>query len=384
MKVGLEVFLESHSQSLKGARIGLITNPSGIDRNLRSTIERIFESPELDLKILFGPEHGVRGDIQAGKKIGDARDQKTGLPMQSLYGESKRLSPEAIADLDVIIYDLQGVGARFYTILYTMAYALEGVQKAGKKIIVLDRPNPVAPLKPTGMIIEEKFNSFVGGYGLPIIHGMTVGEMANYFNQEFQINADLEVIPMQGWNRQMWYDETKRPWIYPSPNMPTLETAILFPGTCLFEGTNLSEGRGTTKPFELIGAPWINAEDWADELNNLALPGVGFRPVYFRPYFSKHQDEQVAGVQVHLYDRHLINPLQVGIHMLASVFSKYEEADWVTFKQHHFIDKLAGTDKLRQAVEEKMLPRDLYTHLATSWEKPLADFLQIREKYLLY
>lgn len=384
MKVGLEVFLEDHYQSLKGARIGLITNPSGVDHNLRSTIERIFEHPELDLRILFGPEHGVRGDIQAGKKIEDILDQKTGLIMKSLYGENKRLKPEMIEDLDVIIYDLQGIGARFYTFIYTLAYALEGVAAAGKKIIVLDRPNPIAPLKPTGMIVEEKFSSFVGGYGLPIIHGMTVGELADYINQEYEVNVDLEVIPMEGWNRQMWYDETKLPWICPSPNIPTLETAIFFPGTCLFEGTNLSEGRGTTKPFEVIGAPWIDADEWADELNSLALPGVGFRPIYFRPSFSKHQDEQVAGVQVHLYDRHLINPLQVGIHMLASVFSNYAEADWFTFKEHYFIDKLAGTDYLRQVVMEKRPPRELYTELSTKWEKPLADFLEIREKYLLY
>ncbi len=383
MKLGLEVLLEDGYPSLKGSRIGLITNPSGIDHQLRSTIDLIHNHPDLNLKVLFGPEHGVRGDIQAGVKVEDIIDEKTGLLMKSLYGENKHLTPEMIEDLDVIIYDMQDVGARFYTIIYTLAYAIEGVKAAGKKIIVLDRPNPISPLEVVGNIISEQFTSYVGGYGLPIIHGMTVGELAQYFNQYFAINADLEVIKMEGWKREMWYDEAQLPWIYPSPNMPTLETAILYPGTCFFEGTNLSEGRGTTKPFELIGAPWINARDWADELNSLGLAGVGFRPVYFSPSFSKHQGEQVEGVQVHVLDRDKINPLQVGIEMLNTAF-KYPKTDWLTFKEHYFIDKLAGGDRLRQVISKREDLTSLYSYFKSTWDQPLSTFLKIRDKYLLY
>lgn len=391
MKVGLEVLLEDRYSEYSGARIGLITNPSGIDQQLRSAIDLIHHHPKLDLRVLFGPEHGVRGNIQAGVKVQDAVDEKTGLPMKSLYGENKRLQREMLEDVDLIIYDMQDVGARFYTLIYTLAYALEGVKAAGKKIVVLDRPNPIAFLGVDGNIIDEKFSSFVGGYGLPILHGMTVGELALYFNEEFGIHADLDVIQMEGWHREMCYDQTGLSWVYPSPNIPTLDTATLYPGTCLFEGTNLSEGRGTTKPFELIGAPWINAREWSQTLNQLNLPGVGFRPVYFTPVFSKHEGEQVEGVQVHIFDRNQVNPLQVGIEMLRTAFQMYPECEWFTFKEHYFIDKLAGGDTLRKVISDGrgtvksvVSESELYVELKREWAEGLALFEQIREKYLLY
>lgn len=392
MQLGLEVLLERGYSSLNGARIGLLTNPSGINQQLSSIIDLIYQHPELNLKKLFGPEHGIRGDRQAGEKVEDAVDEKTRLPMISLYGQLKRFNPEMLTDLDVIIYDMQDVGVRFYTVIYTLAYALEGVKAAGKKMIVLDRPNPIAPISIAGNIIDAEFSSFVGGYGLPIIHGMTVGELANYFNQEFAINAELEVVKMKGWNRELWYDQTPFPWVYPSPNMPTLDTAILYPGTGLFEGTNLSEGRGTTKPFELIGAPWIDAQEWSENLNQLKLPGVGFRPVYFTPSFSKYQKEKVQGVQVHILDREQVRPIQLGIEMLQSVFKLYpDHADWFTFKENYFMDKLVGGDYLRielskDAAESKrsLKINSLYDRLEKEWTEQLSKFSEIRDKYLLY
>ncbi|MDI3548654.1 MAG: hypothetical protein PWR10_2306 [Halanaerobiales bacterium] len=380
MKTGLEVFLEREYRKYKGAILGLITNPSGVDRRLRSTIDLIYGHPELDLKLLFGPEHGVRGNWQAGVKVADTLDENTGLLVKSLYGSSKHLSPEMINGLDVIIYDLQDVGARYYTIIYTLAYALEGVKEAGKKMIVLDRPNPISPLDVAGNVIKDDYNSFVGGYRLPIVHGMTVGELAYYFNREFEIGAELEVVKMEGWDHGQWYEETGLPWVYPSPNMPTVETAILYPGTCLFEGTNLSEGRGTTKPFEIIGAPWISAGQWAKELNSRGLPGVVFRPVYFSPTFSKYQGEQLEGVQVHIMNRKEIDPVRIGITMLASAFKNFPESAWIDYDGEYFIDKLAGDDYLREGINQGYG----YSEISKQWKEELTRFKKIREEYLLY
>lgn len=380
MKTGLEVFLEREYRKYKGAILGLITNPSGVDRRLRSTIDLIYGHPELDLKLLFGPEHGVRGNWQAGVKVADTLDENTGLLVKSLYGSSKHLSPEMINGLDVIIYDLQDVGARYYTIIYTLAYALEGVKEAGKKMIVLDRPNPISPLDVAGNVIKDDYNSFVGGYRLPIVHGMTVGELAYYFNREFEIGAELEVVKMEGWDHGQWYEETGLPWVYPSPNMPTVETAILYPGTCLFEGTNLSEGRGTSKHFEIIGAPWISAGQWAKELNSRGLPGVVFRPVYFSPTFSKYQGEQLEGVQVHIMNRKEIDPVRIGITMLASAFKNFPESAWIDYDGEYFIDKLAGDDYLREGINQGYG----YSEISKQWKEELTRFKKIREEYLLY
>lgn len=380
MKTGLEVFLEKDYESYKGAKMGLITNPSGVDHRLRATIDLFASLPELDLRVLFGPEHGVRGNWQAGVTIEDERDNNTGLLVKSLYGTSKELDPKEIADLDVIFFDLQDVGVRYYTVIYTLAYALVGVKTAGKKLVVLDRPNPIAPLGVAGNIISEDYSSFVGGYGLPMINGMTVGELAGYFNHEFNIGADLDVIKMVGWDHNQWYEETGLPWVYPSPNMPTIETAILYPGTCLFEGTNLSEGRGTTRPFEIIGAPWISAGKWAEELNNQGLPGIAFRPVYFSPTFSKHEGEQLEGVQVHILNRNEVDAVQTGITMLISVFKYYPKSDWLKINDEFFIDKLAGGDYLRLGINQGKG----YGEIRNQWEEGLIRFKEIRDKYLLY
>ncbi|KTG11464.1 hypothetical protein AUR64_04210 [Haloprofundus marisrubri] len=387
VQLGVERLLENKLAGLDEERLGLITNPSGIDSELNTTIDLLSEHEAFDVHKLFGPEHGIRGDAQAGVKVDDSIDEQTGLPVKSLYGEQRRLQPEMLEGLDTVIYDMQDVGCRFYTLIYTLAYALEGVAEAEKRLVVLDRPNPVAPLGVVGNRIEGTSGSFVGNYGLPITHGMTVGELAEYFNEEFEIGADLTVIEMRDWERSDWYSETGLPWVYPSPNMPTLQTATIYPGTCLFEGTNLSEGRGTTRPFELIGAPWISAEEWATELNALDIEGVGFRPVHFTPTFSKHERDTIEGVQVHVLDRDAVNPVVVGLTMLISAFSSSNECEWLEYDNEYFVDKLAGGEYLRSVisdVDEEDSPREVAETVLDHWENERSGFENIREQYLRY
>lgn len=387
VRLGIESVLESQDSTLSGERLGLITNPSGVDSELRTTIDLLADREEFDLRKLFGPEHGIRGSAQAGVEVEDSIDEKTGLPVKSLYGEEKHLRPEMIDDLDTVVYDLQDIGCRFYTIIYTLAYALEGVAEAGKRMVVLDRPNPIAPLSAAGNRVPDAHSSFVGNYRLPIVHGMTVGELASYFNEEFDVGADLHVVELDDWDRSVWYDATDLPWVYPSPNMPTLGTATVYPGTCFFEGTNLSEGRGTTKPFELVGAPWIDAESWAESLNAQGLSGVAFRPAYFTPMFSKHEREDIEGVQVHVLDRDVFEPVRTGLTMLISAFNTYDECDWVAYDGDHFIDKLAGGTYLRKTIDEadaKNDARDIADGIIDRWDDERASFLDARERHLRY
>ena len=386
VRLGIEALLDLHADALAGQRLGLITNPSGVDSDLRPTIDLLYGHDEFDLRKLFGPEHGIRGSAQAGVKVDDSTDEKTGLPVQSLYGEDKRLRPEMVEGLDAVVYDIQDVGCRFYTIIYTLAYALEGAAEADTSIYVLDRPNPIAPLDPAGNRIPDTAASFVGNYRLPIVHGMTVGELARYFNGEFDIGADLEVVAMDGWQRDVWYNETDLPWVYPSPNMPTLRTATNYPGTCFFEGTTLSEGRGTTRPFELVGAPWINADEWAEILEGEDLPGVGFRPAYFTPMFSKHEREDIEGVQIHVLDREAVDPVMVGLTMLISAFAEYPDCDWVEYDGGYFVDKLAGGSYLRKTIDELDAANgasDVAAGIVDRWEDDRASFLDAREESLL-
>lgn len=387
VRLGIESVLESQNSVLADDRLGLITNPSGVDSELRTTIDLLADRDEFDLRKLFGPEHGIRGSEQAGVEVEDSIDEKTGLPVKSLYGEEKHLRPEMIADLDTVVYDMQDIGCRFYTLIYTLAYALEGVAAAGKRMVVLDRPNPIAPVAPAGNRVPDAHSSFVGNYGLPIVHGMTVGELATYFNDEFDIGADLHVVELDDWDRDVWYDATDLPWVYPSPNMPTLGTATVYPGTCFFEGTNLSEGRGTTKPFELVGAPWIDAESWADSLNAAGLSGVAFRPAYFTPMFSKHERDDIEGVQVHVLDRADFEPVRVGLTMLISAFTTYDDCDWVSYDDEFFIDKLAGGTYLRKTIDEADSAngaRDIADGIIGRWEDDRASFLDARERHLRY
>ncbi|WP_266081414.1 exo-beta-N-acetylmuramidase NamZ family protein [Haladaptatus caseinilyticus] len=385
--LGVERLLDDRSEIVEDDRLGLTTNPSGTDSKLNTTIDLLDNHDAFDLQKLFGPEHGIRGDAQAGVKVEDSIDDRTGLPVKSLYGEQKRLKPEMVDDIDTIIYDMQDVGCRFYTLIYTLAYALRGAAEADKRMVVLDRPNPISSLPVTGNRIGGDASSFVGAYGLPIVHGMTIGELALYFNGEFEMGADVEVIEMRDWARSDWFSDTDLPWVYPSPNMPTPETAMLYPGMCFFEGTNISEGRGTTKPFELVGAPWISADEWATDLSNQGLDGVAFRPAYFSPTFSKHERENVTGVQIHVLDQDAIDPVMVGLTVLASAFTTYDDCEWIAYDDEYFIDKLAGGSYLRETVttaDPATEPREIAETIVNSWEDDRAEFLDARANYLRY
>lgn len=384
--LGIDTLLDDPEAVLGDDRVGLITNPSGVDRELTPTIDRLHAHSEVDLRVLYGPEHGIRGSEQAGVKVADFIDGPTGLPVRSMYGESRRLTPEMVEDVDTVVYDMQDIGSRYYTLIYTLAYALEGAAEAGVGLVVLDRPNPIAPLPVAGNRVEEEFSSFVGNYRLPIVHGLTVGELADYFNEAFDIGADLRVVELEGWDHDTWYDETDVPWVPPSPNMPTLSTATLYPGTCFFEGTTLSEGRGTTRPFEMLGAPWIDAEEWVDLLEAQELDGVGFRPEYFTPTFSKHEDEACEGVQLHLLDREAVDPVRVGLTLLVTAFTRYEESDW---REHdgYPIDRLSGSDQLRRVVDERReddSPGEIVDDVLSEWEADREGFEDVRNRYRRY
>ncbi|MBT2689280.1 DUF1343 domain-containing protein [Bacillus sp. ISL-47] len=382
-ELGVEVLLNEQKHLIEGKRVGLITNPTGVDQELNSIVDLLHKDPDVELTALYGPEHGVRGSAQAGEYVEYYIDEKTGLPVYSLYGQTKKPTPEMLENVDVLLFDIQDVGTRFYTYIYTMAYAMEAAKENNIPFIVLDRPNPQGGAKVEGPVLDMKYSSFVGNYAIPLRHGMTVGELAKLFNKEFGIGADLTVVEMNGWKRNMYYDDTKLPFVMPSPNMPTLETALVYPGAALIEGTNVSEGRGTTKPFELIGAPFINADDLSAHLNNLKLPGVTFRAASFTPFFSKHSGKLSHGIQIHITNRNSFKPVETGIHIVKSIHDMYPED--FQFRAENsagisFFDNLMGNGWVREAIEEgKSVEK-----ISAQWQEELNQFNQTREQYLLY
>ncbi|MDD2717485.1 MAG: DUF1343 domain-containing protein [Candidatus Wallbacteria bacterium] len=335
--------LEGNLDIFQGKRIGLVTNQSGINSNFESSIDVLFK--KVNLTALFAPEHGIRGCVQAGDTIGVEKDRRTGLQVFSLYGDTKKPTPEMLRNVDVLAYDMQDVGARFYTYINTMGLCMEACAELGKKFVVFDRPDPVSGFV-GGNLLDLKYKSFVGMYPITQRYGMTIGEFAGYLNSEFKINCNLAVVQMSGWQRSMYYEDTGlKTWVMPSPNMPTIDTAVVYSGTCIFEGTNVSEGRGTTRPFELIGAPFIDGLDLADKLNGLNLPGVKFRAASFKPSFSKCKDEACQGVQVHVLNRRLFNPVKTGFAMIHTVKNMYPKD--FQFLENDFINKIAGWDFLK-------------------------------------
>lgn len=323
--LGIDVLAAEGFERLRGARVGLVAGAASVDRHLVSVIDRLIAADGVDVAALFGAEHGLRGEAQAGVPVDDAVDPETGLPVYSLYGQNKRPRPASLACLDALVIDLVDAGCRYWTFLYTMSYCLEAAAAAGITVIVLDRPNPITGSRVEGNLLDPAFSSFVGRYPLPIRTGLTFGEAARLFNQAFGIGARLEIVPCQGWRRTQWYDETGLTFVPPSPNTPTLETLVLYPGTCLVEGTNLSEGRGTTHPFRWIGAPWIDGVRLARELNGRGLPGVAFRPVFFTPTFSKHAGTLCAGVEPHVLDPEAFRPVRTGLHLLDALYRQAPE-----------------------------------------------------------
>ena len=385
--LGVERLLEDQAELLKGARVGLICNQASVDHGFQHVADLFFQHPKIQLTALFGPQHGIRGDLQDNMIETDhALDRKTGLPVYSLYSETREPTETMLTDVDVLVFDMQDVGCRIYTFVYTMANCMKAARKLGKRVVVCDRPNPINGSAVEGNVLEPEFASFVGLYPLPTRHGMTPGELAQLFNKHFNIDCELEVVQMDGWRRELWHDETDAPWVLPSPNMPTIEAATVFPGTVHFEGTQMSEARGTTKPFELIGAPYIDPDDYADNLNGLGLKGVYFRASVFQPTFQKHAGVSCGGVQIHVLDRDAFEPVSTGIAMVKTAYDMYpNEFRWKEPPYEYVYDKnpfdvISGTDKIRLAFEQGIELKEILN----SWEKPFAEFFETRKSHLLY
>ena len=381
-EVGLSVLFRERLVLVEGRSIGLITNQTGIDPQFRCNLTLFAEHPKVQPAAIFSPEHGVAGSAQAGIQIASAIGKGGQIPIYSLYGETRQPTPEMLAGIDALIYDIQDVGARFYTYISTLFRAMRAAAVNNVDFIVLDRPNPIRGDRVEGNLLQPAFQSFVGETTIPIRHGMTVAELAQFCKTELDFGtSQLQIVPMYGWKRGMWYDQTGLPWVPPSPNMPTVETATMYPGTCLIEGTNLSEGRGTTKPFEWIGAPWIDSERWADRLNNLDLPGTRFRPIHFTPTFSKYANQECHGVQIHVTDRNQCKPVDVALHLIATVQRNYsDQFEFLKNRGRYFFDLLAGTDDLRLRLTKRESP----TEIVQSWESEVTKFTDRCRPCLLY
>ncbi len=378
IKPGLTVLLENELEIIKGKSIGLITNSTGVNEYLIDNISLFLNHPDIKLRTIFSPEHGLWGAIQDAIPINSLKFTQTDIMIYSLYGDTKKPTKEMLNGLDAIIFDIQDVGTRFYTYISTMAMAMEACKENNIEFIVLDRPNPISGLMLEGNVLEYEFRSFVGYYPILLRHGMTVGELAQFFNNHFNIGVQLNVIKMEGWKREMWFDDTGLFWVMPSPNMPTLDTATVYPGSCLFEGTNISEGRGTTRPFEIIGAPWINPYALAGELKKLGLEGVIFRPLFFVPTFSKYKDQQCGGVQIHVTDRSCFAPVKTALNIIYTILQMYHDKfKWIC-NNRHFFDQLIGTDKVRESLIKGISVDDIIC----SWKNEFSDFFKIRSKYL--
>lgn len=363
----------------EGKRVGLITAPTGLTKDFKSTISILHAN--FNLTAMFSPEHGVRGDLDAGALVDTYIDPITGVPVYSLYRkDSKRLTKDMLKEVDIVVYDIQDVGVRYYTFIYTMLYALEDCANAGVEFVVLDRVNPLNGVTVEGNILKPGFKSFVGNYELAARYGLTAGEIATMANDQMNWNASLHVVRLEGWERRMSFPDTGLTWVHPSLGIPRYETALLYTGTCLFEGTNCSEGRGTTFPFEMIGAPFIQAQQLADEMNAKGIPGVRFRPVHFKPTSSKHQGELCGGVQVYITDHRAMKPLEVGVTLLFTIRDLYEQFAFLPpLKEgsRPFIDLLGGDSIYRT---EHIQAKQLLEQFAEE-SKQFAD---MKQQYHLY
>jgi uncharacterized protein YbbC (DUF1343 family) len=384
--LGLEKLLQGGT-SFRGARLGLVCNQASVDHNYQHAADLLHQHPELDLRALFGPQHGIRGDVQDNMiETEHGIDRKTGLPVHSLYSETREPTEAMLRDIDVVVFDMQDVGCRIYTFVYTLANCMRAAKKWGKRVVVCDRPNPISGAVISGNVLEPEYASFVGQFPIPTRHGMTVAELARMFKDHFNIGCELEVLSMDGWRREYWHDETDAPWVMPSPNMPTLSSATVFPGTVHFEGTQLSEGRGTTRPFELIGAPYIDPDAYAANLNAIGFPGVFFRSCGFQPTFQKHAGVSCGGVQIHVKDRKSFEPVITGVAMVKLAYDMYpDQFRWkdppyeYVYDQNPF-DVISGTNKIREAIEQGSQLREI----EASWKVGLAEFRTLREGYLMY
>lgn len=383
VKPGIEVFLKKYVHQYKGKRIGLITNPTGVDSQLRSTADLLHQHPDIKITALYGPEHGIRGDIFAGDHVETGVDEKTGIPIFSLYGKTRRPTPEMLENIDVFLFDIQDVGARYYTFVYSMAYAMEAAREKGIEFVILDRPNPITGNMIDGPILDPKYSSFIGLYPIPVAHGLTVGELAMFFNKEFNINCHLTVIPMEGWNRDMEFSDTGLPWVLTSPMIPQASICWHYVMTGFIgELLSLSTGVGYTLPFEVVGAPFVQAEELAEAMNTLQLPGVLFRPLTFRPYFFKFTGEPCGGVQIHITDKKTLRPTAVGFHLFSTLLKLYPDKEIMEVSEERLkmFHQAVGTDRydLVFSSSHSMTP------VIEQWEQGLTEFNQKRKSYLLY
>ncbi len=389
VQTGLERLLTDERELLRGRRVGLLCNPVSVDCRLRHAADLIHGDPQWELVRLFGPEHGVRGAAQDMIAVDTEHDQRTGLPVVSLYGtdtQSLRPSAQQLEGIDVLVCDLQDIGSRYYTYVWTVAHCLETAAECGVSVVVCDRPNPLGGELVEGGTVRDGFESFVGHHPVANRHGMTLGELIGLYRQERKLDAELTVVPLRGWRRELLFDGCDLPWVMPSPNMPTLDTALVYPGLCLVEGTELSEGRGTTRPFELVGAPFVVPDTLAREMNDQQLPGVIFRPTWFLPQFQKHAGAQCGGVQLHVTDRRAFRPYLTGVVLIATLRRLYpEDFQWRT-RAYEFVrdkpafDLLTGNEVVRTLIDEGGSTEAL----RESWAEEEHAFLERRAPYLLY
>ncbi len=388
VRLGIERLLDGSDRHLiSGQRVGVVANPASIDQQFRHAVDRFSEKGDWQLTAIFGPQHGFRSDLQENMiETPHARDAIRSVPVHSLYSETREPTQEMLADVDVLVVDLQDVGTRIYTYIYTMANCLRAARRHGVRVIVCDRPNPIGGELIEGATLDPAYASFVGQFPIPMRHGMTIGELARLFNDRFGLGAAVDVVPMEGWKRSMYFDETGLPWVLPSPNIPTLDAAIVYPGTVLFEGTMMSEGRGTTKPFELVGAPWIDGDRFAGQMNRRKLDGVVFRPVFFEPTFHKFAKETCGGCQIHVTDRNAFRPMRVAVELLAEFHregpGRFAWRD-PPYEYEHVkppIDILYGSDRLRSGIDANQDP----AVITADWARDEEAFRSLRQPYLLY
>jgi uncharacterized protein YbbC (DUF1343 family) len=375
------------SQRLAGARVGVVCNPASLDGRFRHVIDEISSADNVTLSAIFGPQHGFRSDVQDNMiETPHGQDAARRVPIYSLYSETREPTAEMLKGLDVLVVDLQDIGARIYTYVYTLANCLRAAKRHGVPVIVCDRPNPIGGEDVEGAMLKPGFESFVGQFPIPMRHGMTMAEIAQLFNAEFGVGGQLEVVKMEGWSRKQYWDETGLPWVMPSPNIPTLDSSIVYPGTVLFEGTMLSEGRGTTRPFELLGAPWINAERFTASMNELGLPGIHCRSAVFEPTFQKHAKQACGGCQLHVLDRQAFRPVLTGVALIdAFRRANPEKFAWRQPPYEYEHDKmpfdiLSGSDELRRQIESGMP----LAEIAESWRDDEKTFEALRRPHLLY
>lgn len=386
MYLGIDRLVSRRFRSLEGARVGLLTNFSCCDSNLVPTIALFSKQTKVDLRVIFAPEHGLYAALQDQVKAGDYWDKERKIKVSSLYGQTLMPDRELLSTVDVIVIDLQDIGTRYYTFLWSAVLMIQAMAALEKEVFILDRPNPLNGINVQGPALEPEYSSFVGLYAIPVRHGLTIGELCNLINEEYGLGGTIRIIRMKGWRRQHYHPETGLAWTMPSPNMPCFDTALVYPGLCLLEGTNISEGRGSTRPFEVFGAPWIDPYDFVEAISRRETPGACFRPTFFIPQFSKYARRLCGGAQIYVTDRGRFEPFSAGLEIISTVMRLYPKRFRWRMPPYEFekkrlpIDILCGNSWIRRALEHNRSVR----YLKTRWQNDLKRFRTIRNKYLLY